>query len=53
MDTPDGGMLALPRPLPKRRRLERGIPATDWTRWTLDTEGHLMPFYPSTSCPSM
>jgi hypothetical protein len=44
MDTPGGGMLALPRPLPERWRLETGIPATDGTRWTLDTEGHLMPF---------
>jgi hypothetical protein len=39
-------MLALPRPLPERWRLEAGIPATDGTRWTLDTEGHLMPFVP-------
>jgi hypothetical protein len=46
LDTPSGGMLALPRPLPERWRLETGIPATDGTRWTLDTEGHLMPFAP-------
>ncbi|WP_373509195.1 hypothetical protein [Thiocapsa sp.] len=53
MDTPSGGALALPRPLPERWRLETGIPATDGTRWTLDTEGHRMPFYPRTSCPPM
>jgi hypothetical protein len=44
MDTPSGGMLALPRPLPERWRLETGIPATDGTRWTLDADGHLAPF---------
>ena len=44
LDTPSGGMLALPRPLPERWRLETGIVATDGTRWTLDEVGHLTPF---------
>ncbi|MBK1645269.1 hypothetical protein CKO25_11575 [Thiocapsa imhoffii] len=44
LDTATGGMLALPRPLPERWRLEMGIVATDGTRWTLDDEGHLVPF---------
>lgn len=46
LDTPGGGMLALPRPLPERWRLETGIPASDGTRWTLDTSGQLTPFEP-------
>jgi hypothetical protein len=46
LDTPGGGMLALPRPLPERWRLETGIPATDGTRWSLDTQGHLTTFPP-------
>jgi len=44
LDTPGGGMLALPRPLPERWRSETGIPATDGTRWSLDAEGQLTPF---------
>lgn len=49
LDTPGGGMLALPRPLPERWRLEVGIPATDGSRWTLDDRGHLIDFAPSNS----
>jgi hypothetical protein len=46
LETPGGGMLALPRPLPERWRLETGIRATDGSRWTLDADGHLAPFLP-------
>ncbi len=44
LDTPGGGMLALPRPLPERWRTQAGIRATDGTRWTLDDQGQLAPF---------
>lgn len=44
LDTPAGGMLAMPRPLPERWRAETGIPATDGSRWTLDAQGQLAPF---------
>lgn len=44
LDTPSGGVLALPRPLPERWRLLTGIPASDGTRWTLDESGVLLPF---------
>jgi hypothetical protein len=41
LDTPSGGMLAMPRPLPERWRTA-GIPATDGTRWSLDDKGGLV-----------
>lgn len=44
LDTPSGGIPALPRPLPERWRLLSGIPASDGTRWTLDESGVLVPF---------
>ncbi|NTU83027.1 MAG: hypothetical protein HGA45_27275 [Chloroflexales bacterium] len=44
LDTPGGGMLAMPRPMPERWRTVTGIRATDDTRWTLDAAGNLMPF---------
>jgi hypothetical protein len=46
LDTPGGGILALPRPLPERWRLNTGIRATDGSCWTLDTGGSLVPFVP-------
>ena len=42
LDTPGGGMLAMPRPLPERWRVV-GIPATDGSRWSLDAQGGLVP----------
>jgi hypothetical protein len=44
LETPGGGILALPRPFPERWRTETGIPATDGTRWTLDSAGAPTPF---------
>lgn len=44
LDTPGGGILAMPRPLPERWRSESGILASDGTRWTLDDAGQLAPF---------
>ncbi|MFV9505721.1 MAG: hypothetical protein AB4911_14290 [Oscillochloridaceae bacterium umkhey_bin13] len=44
LDTPGGGMLALPRPLPARLRDELGVKASDGSRWTLDANGALIPF---------
>jgi hypothetical protein len=41
LDTPAGGMLAMPRPLPARWRAA-GIPASDGTRWSLDDAGNLV-----------
>ncbi|MEI7768411.1 MAG: hypothetical protein WCI67_00405 [Chloroflexales bacterium] len=41
LDTPGGGMLAMPRPLPERWRAA-GIPATDGTRWSLDAQGNMV-----------
>ena len=49
LNTPGGGLLALPRPLPERWRLMTGIPADDGTRWTLDAAGLLVPFAPPTA----
>lgn len=46
LETAGGGLLALPRPLPERWRLQTGIAADDGTRWTLDAKGLLMPFLP-------
>jgi hypothetical protein len=46
LETPGGGLLALPRPLPERWRLHTGIRADDGTRWTLDAQGLLVPFAP-------
>jgi hypothetical protein len=46
LDTPGGGILALPRPLPERWRKATGIRASDGTRWTLDAAGALVPFAP-------
>jgi phosphatidylglycerophosphatase A len=48
LQTPGGGLLALPRPLPEAWRLTTGVPADDGTRWTLDDEGLLVPFPPPT-----
>jgi hypothetical protein len=42
LETPDGAMLALPRPLPERWRCGSGIPAADGSRWTLDDSGHFV-----------
>ena len=36
LETAEGAMLALPRPMPERWRTQTGIPAGDGTRWTLD-----------------
>lgn len=47
LDTPNGGILALPRPLPERWRTQTGIGASDGSRWTLDATGALVPFSPS------
>ena len=44
LETAEGAMLALPRPMPERWRTQTGIPAGDGTRWTLDDAGHLVPF---------
>lgn len=44
LDTPDGGILALPRPLPEPWRTACGIRASDGTRWTLDHAGALVRF---------
>lgn len=44
LDTPNGGMLAMPRPLPERLRSEIGVKASDGSRWTLDAQGGLVPF---------
>jgi hypothetical protein len=41
LDTPGGGMLAMPRPLPPRWRAA-GLPATDGSRWSLDEAGQLV-----------
>ncbi len=46
LETPGGGMLALPRPLPERWRTETGIGASDGTQWSLDRAGSLVPFPP-------
>jgi hypothetical protein len=40
LDTPGGGMLPMPRPLPERWRAA-GVPASDGTRWTIDERGEL------------
>jgi hypothetical protein len=47
LDTPEGGMLALPRPLPERWRIEAGVRASDGTRWSLDRSGALTSFPPT------
>ena len=52
LQTPGGGLLALPRPLPEAWRLTTGIPADDGTRWTLDDAGLLVPFPPPGSTPA-
>jgi hypothetical protein len=44
LDTPGGGMLAMPAPLPERWRTQTGIRASDGTRWTLDAQGRLTLF---------
>lgn len=44
LDTPAGGILPLPRPLPERWRTETGVRASDGSRWTLDATGQLAPF---------
>lgn len=44
LDTPGGGILPLPRPLPERWRTETGLRASDGTRWTLDERGDLVAF---------
>jgi hypothetical protein len=44
LDTPGGGMLAMPRPLPERWRTQSGIKASDGTIWTLSERGELMAF---------
>jgi hypothetical protein len=41
LDTPGGGMLAMPRPLPAPWRAV-GVPANDGTRWSLDDAGQLV-----------
>ncbi|HMQ32463.1 MAG TPA: hypothetical protein PKD53_17155 [Chloroflexaceae bacterium] len=46
LDTPGGGLLAMPRPLPEAWRTRAGIRASDGTRWTLDDQGQLAPFAP-------
>ncbi len=40
LDTPGGGLLALPRPLPERWRAA-GVVASDGTVWTVDETGEL------------
>lgn len=44
LQTGDGALLALPRPLPERWRTESGIPAGDGSRWSIDDAGQLVPF---------
>jgi hypothetical protein len=46
LDTPGGGILAMPRPLPERWRTETGIRASDGSLWTLDAAGELVAFPP-------
>jgi len=50
LQTAEGALLALPRPLLERWRTETGIPATDGSRWSIDDSGHLVPFW-NTRCP--
>jgi len=44
LETADGALLALPRPLPERWRTETGIPASDGSRWSIDDSGQLVAF---------
>jgi hypothetical protein len=44
MRTPGGGVLALPRPFPKRWRVEGGMAASDGSVWTLTDDEQLIPF---------
>ena len=44
LQTPGGGLLPLPRPMPERWRRTTGVPASDGSVWTLDDEGQLVPF---------
>lgn len=44
LDTPGGGILAMPRPLPERWRTVTGVQASDGSVWTLDDAGQLAPF---------
>lgn len=44
LDTPAGGMLAMPRPLPEQWRTITGIRASDGSVWTIDEQGQLAPF---------
>jgi hypothetical protein len=49
LQTADGALLALPRPLLERWRTETGIPAADGSRWSIDDGGQLVPF-PNAAC---
>lgn len=46
LQTPGGGLLPLPRPLPERWRTTTGIAASDGSVWTLDDQGQLIPLDP-------
>ena len=41
--TPQGGILALPLPMPERWRVGPGIRASDGGMWTLDSDGQVVP----------
>ena len=45
LETADGALLAVPRPLPERWRTETGIPASDGSRWSIDDSGQLVAFH--------
>ena len=49
LETADGALLALPRPLPERWRTETGIPAGDGSRWSIDDGGLLVAFAASSA----
>jgi len=44
LQTAEGALLALPRPLLERWRTETGIAAADGSRWSIDDSGQLVPF---------
>lgn len=44
LETPAGGVLALPRPFPESWRTRTGMQASDGSVWTLSNDGNLVPF---------
>lgn len=51
LETTEGALLALPRPLLERWRTETGIRASDGSRWSIDDNGHLVAFPAAPSRP--